>query len=136
MLRCLIASVPVWLVANAVSAADTPRPKPNVVILLADDLGWGDVGYNGSIIDTPNIDRLAGEGVRLTNFRVEPLCSPTRVGLMTGRWPIRCGMGESVITPWRKHGLPTTNEEETCINSRVADSVEYKAGDRKWIIEN
>ncbi|MHC4248247.1 MAG: arylsulfatase B [Planctomycetota bacterium] len=82
--------------------------QPNIVILLSDDQGWGDVGYNGGHIATPNIDRLAGEGVRLENFHVAPLCSPTRAGLMTGRWPIRYGMGEAVITPWRKHGLPTT----------------------------
>ena len=82
--------------------------KPNIIIILADDLGWGDVGYHGGRIATPNIDRLAREGVRLENFHACPLCSPTRAGLMTGRWPIRYGMGEAVITPWRKYGLPTT----------------------------
>jgi arylsulfatase B len=89
-------------------AGGPPVTQPNIVILLSDDQGWGDVGYNGGHIATPNIDRLAGEGVRLENFHVAPLCSPTRAGLMTGRWPIRYGMGEAVITPWRKHGLPTT----------------------------
>jgi arylsulfatase A-like enzyme len=57
--------------------------------------------------DPPNIDRLAEQGVRLSNFHVAPLCSPTRAGLMTGRWPISYGMGESVITPWHKWGLGT-----------------------------
>jgi arylsulfatase B len=117
-------------VARAALAADAPPPKPNVVILLADDLGWGDVGYNGSIIDTPNIDRLAQQGVRLTNFRVEPLCSPTRAGLMTGRWPIRCGMGESVITPWRKHGLPTT--EHTLADLLAEAGYQRRAAIGKW----
>jgi arylsulfatase B len=88
-----------------------PDPsKPNIVIILADDLGWADVGYHGGKIDTPHIDRLAREGVRLENFHVCPLCSPTRAGLLTGRWPIRYGMGESVITPWRKYGLPLTEK--------------------------
>ena len=82
--------------------------RPNIVILLADDLGWGDVGYHGGRIATPHIDRLAAEGVRLENFHVASLCSPTRAGLTTGRWPIRYGMGEAVITPWRKWGLATT----------------------------
>ncbi len=82
--------------------------QPNIVLILADDLGWGDVGYHGGKIATPNVDRLAAEGVRLENFHVAPLCSPTRAGLMTGRWPIRYGMGAAVITPWRKWGLATT----------------------------
>ncbi len=131
MFRCLIASVPaVLLGAQAMFAADAPPAKPNVVILLADDLGWGDVGYNGSIIDTPNIDRLAQKGVRLTNFRVEPLCSPTRAGLMTGRWPIRCGMGESVVTPWRRHGLPTT--EHTLADLLAEAGYKRRAAIGKW----
>lgn len=84
--------------------------RPNIVIILADDLGYGDVGYNGGQAATPNIDRLASEGVRLQRFYTAPLCSPTRAGLMTGRWPIRYGMAESVITPWRKWGLPTSEQ--------------------------
>jgi len=90
------------------ASAKTLPARPNVVIILADDLGWGDVGYHGGWIETPSIDRLAREGVRLGNFHVCPLCSPTRAGLMTGRWPIRYGMAEAVITPWREYGLPTT----------------------------
>jgi arylsulfatase A-like enzyme len=57
--------------------------------------------------DLPNIDRLAAQGLPLSNFHVAPLCSPSRAGLMTGRWPIRYGMDESVITPWRKWSLET-----------------------------
>ena len=60
---------------------------PNIVLILADDLGYGDVGYHGGRIETPNIDQLAREGVRLENLHVNPLCSPTRAGLMTGRRP-------------------------------------------------
>ena len=84
--------------------------KPNIVILLADDLGFADVSYNGGVASTPNIDRLANEGVRLQRFYTAPLCSPTRAGLMTGRWPIRYGMAESVITPWRKWGLSASEQ--------------------------
>jgi hypothetical protein len=119
-----------FLVASNNAIADRAADRPNVVILLADDLGWGDVGYNGSIIDTPNIDRLAKEGVRLTNFRVEPLCSPTRASLMTGRWPIRYGMGEAVITPWRKHGLATT--EHTLANLMADAGYDRRAAIGKW----
>ena len=89
-------------------AASTHASPPNVVLILADDLGWADVGYHGGRVETPNIDRLAREGMRLENFHVNPLCSPTRAGLMTGRWPMRFGMMESVITPWRRYGLPVS----------------------------
>ena len=85
--------------------------KPNILILLADDLGFGDVGFNGSDIKTPNIDRIAAEGVRLDQFYSCPMSSPTRAGLMTGRYPIRYGLMRSVIPPHRLYGLST--EEET-----------------------
>jgi len=106
----LIAAIPGSAGCERRSLSETVPPKPNIVIILADDLGWADVGYHGGRIDTPHIDRLAHEGVRLENFHVCPLCSPTRAGLLTGRWPIRYGMGESVITPWRKYGLLLTEK--------------------------
>lgn len=111
------------------AAADKVAP-PNIVILVADDLGWGDVGYHGSKIATPNIDRLAAQGVRLSNFHVAPLCSPTRAGLMTGRWPIRYGMGESVITPWRKWGLAT--DERTIADMLERAGYKRRAAIGKW----
>ena len=81
--------------------------KPNIVFILADDLGWADVGYHGGYIKTPNIDRLAREGVELDRFYVAPMCSPTRAGLLTGRYPIRFGLARAVIPPWRNFGLDT-----------------------------
>ena len=85
--------------------------QPNIVILLADDLGRADLGYAGSDIRTPNIDQLVSTGVRLDRFYACPVCSPTRAGLMTGRWPIRVGIMRTVIPPWSSYGLPT--EERT-----------------------
>jgi len=85
--------------------------KPNIVFILADDLGFNDVGYHGSRIKTPNIDKLASEGVRLEQFYVQPVCSPTRSSLMTGRYPMRYGLQVGVVRPWAKHGLPL--EERT-----------------------
>ena len=76
---------------------------PNVVILLADDLGWADVGYHGSEIDTP--DRLAREGIRLERFYSAPICSPTRAALMTGRDPLKLGIAYDQIHPWYNIGL-------------------------------
>lgn len=66
--------------------------KPNIVILLADDLGWNDVGYHGSEIRTPNIDKIAARGVKLERYYAYPVCSPTRTAIMTGRSPIRMGI--------------------------------------------
>jgi arylsulfatase A-like enzyme len=85
--------------------------KPNIVLVLADNLGWGELGcYGGGVLrgaPTPRIDTLAAEGLRLTNFNVESDCVPTRSALMTGRHPIRTGALQSVpaglpqgITPW------------------------------------
>jgi arylsulfatase A-like enzyme len=88
-----------------------PDIRPNIVLVLADNLGWGELGcYGGGILrgaPTPRIDALAAQGLRLTNFNVESDCVPTRSALMTGRHPIRTGALQSVpaglpqgLTPW------------------------------------
>ena len=88
-----------------------PTSRPNVVLVLADNLGWGELGcYGGGVLrgaPTPRIDALAAEGLRLTNFNVESDCVPTRSALMTGRHPIRTGALQSVpaglpqgLVPW------------------------------------
>jgi arylsulfatase A-like enzyme len=83
--------------------------QPNVLYILADDLGWGDVGYHGSAIRTPNIDRLAQSGVELDRHYVCPLCTPTRAALLTGRFPSRFGEHATVPSnaPVLPDGYPT-----------------------------
>jgi arylsulfatase A-like enzyme len=89
------------------SAIGSAAPaQPNVVIFLADDLGSADVGYRGGPIATPNLDRLAREGLRLDHFYTAPICSPTRAMLLTGRDPIRMGLAYDQINPWDSAGLP------------------------------
>ena len=74
-----------------------PADRPNVVILLADDLGWSDISANpGGSIATPNIDKLFDQGLRLNNFMGWCVCSPTRAMLLTGRHPFRVGTGPEV----------------------------------------
>ena len=87
--------------------AQAPVLRPHILLLVADDLGFSDVGYNGGKdAKTPNLDRIAATGTRLTQFYVQPLCSPTRAALMTGRYPMRHGLQTSVVKPWATYGLP------------------------------
>jgi arylsulfatase A-like enzyme len=79
------------LVALLAAAAAPATDKPNIVFIVADDLGWNDVGYHNPDIRTPNIDRLVRSGVDLDVHYVQPQCTPTRVALLTGRYPSRFG---------------------------------------------
>jgi arylsulfatase A-like enzyme len=85
--------------------------KPDIVFILSDDQGSYDVSWRGSEIKTPNLDKLANAGIRLENFYVQPLCSPTRAALMTGRYPMRYGLQVGIIAPTADYGLPL--EERT-----------------------
>jgi arylsulfatase B len=85
--------------------SDTTGARPNILVMVADDLGWADVGYHGGDIDTPSLDLLAEQGVQLNRFYTTPICSPTRAALMTGRDPIRLGVAYGVILPWDNTGV-------------------------------
>src|SRR4051812_35396497 len=79
---------------------------PNIVFILADDLGWADLGHDGSKIDTPNLDKLAQQGVKLRRFYASaPMCSPTRAALMTGRYPHSVGVPE-LASPEARGSVP------------------------------
>ena len=80
--------------------------KPNIILIVADDLGWNDVSFNGSDISTPSIDSLASQGVFLNRFYVSPVCSPTRAGILTGIYPDRFNLRGYVYSPRNKGGLP------------------------------
>ena len=73
---------------------------------MVDDLGWSDSGYQGSEILTPNIDKLATGGIRLDNYYVHSICTPTRAQLLTGRYPIRYGFQKGVLRPNQPRGIP------------------------------
>src|SRR5712672_251119 len=89
----------------SVNAADK---KPNIVHIVADDLGWKDVGFNGCTdIKTPNLDKLAETGVKFSQFYAQPMCTPTRAALMTGRYPFRYGLQTIVIPAAAGYGLAT-----------------------------
>ncbi|XP_060603789.1 arylsulfatase J-like [Ruditapes philippinarum] len=79
--------------------------RPNIIFIIADDLGYNDLGYHGSEIRTPNIDKLAMSGVRLENYYVQPVCTPTRGQLLTGKYQIHTGLNW-VLWPATPAGLP------------------------------
>lgn len=88
-----VGATTVWGQGTNATAAGSPVP-PNVIVILADDLGYGDLGcYGHPKFKTPRLDRMAAEGARLTHFNAPaPFCAPTRASLMTGRYPFRCRM--------------------------------------------
>lgn len=121
------------LAACSCSSPMEPDPKPrgpNIVILLADDLGWTDVSFHGGNIATPNIDRIAVEGAELARYYVAPVCSPTRAGLMTGRYPIRYGAMRAVYPPWRMGGMDTS--EWTIADILAEAGYRHRAIFGKW----
>lgn len=89
-----------------ISLAANAGDRPNVIVIVADDLGWADVGFHGNkVIETPSLDRLAEEGIQLDRFYTTPICSPTRAALMTGRDPMRLGVAYGVIMAWHNNGV-------------------------------
>lgn len=97
------------LVAALFGAVPVPAaaPRPHIVYIVSDDQGWKDVGFRGSDIKTPTLDTLARTGARLDQFYAQPMCTPTRASLMTGRYPFRYGLQTLVIPSGHSYGLPT-----------------------------
>ena len=107
------------LAAPLIAAAS---PPPNIIFIYADDLGYGDLGCYGSNLRTPNLDRMASEGMRFTQFySANPVCSPSRAALLTGRYPTRVGVPR-VLFPTDSTGLP---DSETTI-AQVLKQRSYK----------
>ncbi|MDG3006865.1 arylsulfatase B [Paludisphaera mucosa] len=118
------------LAAILATAADARcEERPNIVVILADDLGNADLGYRGSPIRTPNIDGLAKGGVRLESYYGLPLCTPARAALLTGRYPMRQGLQTLVIFPSHKYGLPT---DETTLPQALKEAGYQTAMVGKW----
>ena len=109
---------------TAAGASGKTEDYPNLIIIMADDLGWGDVGYHGSKIKTPNIDRLASEGVILNRFYAYPVCSPSRSALMTGMSPLRSNIVGAI-----SKGRPKPS-----LSHMFFPEVLHQAGYQNWMI--
>jgi arylsulfatase A-like enzyme len=108
MFRTLAILGAALLASLSMAPASRAEPlRPNIIFIMADDLGNADLGYRGHQINTPNIDKLANEGVRLEDFYGMPVCTPSRAELMTGRYAMRYGLQTLVIFPSHTYGLAT-----------------------------
>ena len=118
---------PCWALALASIALYGQAPtRPNFVVFLSDDMGWEQVGFNGGKeVLTPNIDRIADEGVKLTQFYVQPVCSPTRACLLTGRYAWKNGM-EVRPTAQSRHGM--------LLDERTIAEALREAGYHTWMV--
>lgn len=136
---CLsIALSTVAALSGMATAQDQPA-KPHILHIVADDLGWKDVGFNGcKDIQTPNLDQLAAGGAKFTQFYVQSMCTQTRAALMTGRYPFRYGLQTAVIPSVSAYGLDT----EEKLMPEVLKAAGYKTAligkwhlghaDKKW----
>lgn len=107
-----------YLVVTSLPVDAAAPARPNIVFVIADDLGWADVAFHGGNTATPHLDRLAADGLELSQHYVAPVCSPTRAGLLTGRCWSRFG----ITTPTNELALP----EETVTLPRALRSMGYE----------
>jgi arylsulfatase A-like enzyme len=103
--------------------------RPHIVYVTVDDLGWKDIGYHGSTIQTPTLDRLAASGARLEQFYVQPFSSQTRAAAMTGRYPMRYGMQTMQIQWFSRFGVPA---DERLLPKALKDAGYSTALIGKW----
>ena len=126
-LRCALLCAALF--AAPLAAAAEAAARPNIVLIVADDLGWADVGFHGGAVATPTIDQLAREGVELARFYAAPSCTAARAALMTGRNPYRLGLAYAAIMPWSGNGV---HPEERFLPEALREAGYQTAMFGKW----
>ncbi len=118
----------------ATSAFSAPAARPNVVVVLVDDMGFSDIGCYGSEVPTPNLDRLATQGVRFTQFYNTARCSPSRSSLMTGLYPHQAGMGhlDNDVRPGSRGYQGRLTDESATIAEALKPAGYFTAMTGKW----
>jgi arylsulfatase len=108
--------------------------RPNIIVILVDDMGWSDIGSYGGEIPTPNLDALAARGVRFTQFYSTPRCSPTRASLLTGLYPHQAGMGhlDNVVREGSSGTTGRLNDRSVTIAEVLRDAGYFTAMSGKW----
>ena len=125
MKKCFSIALGLFLIMALLASTVSIAQKPNIILIMADDLGYGDVGYHNPIIKTPSIDKMAKEGIQFNRFYVSvPVCSPTRGSILTGRHPYRYGIYSANVGHLKK--------EEFCL-AEVLKTANYTTGHfGKW----
>ena len=120
-----LAHVALAAVLSLAACTATGQERPNILLIMADDLGWGDIGYNGAEIRTPTLDRLAAEGIRLDRYYTHPSCTPTRTAFYSGKRAVTLGT-IAPIAPWEDFGLPP--------EERILPQYLKEAGYTTWLV--
>ena len=128
-------SLPKWLAA-ATTEIPAGRRQPNIIMILADDVGLGDVGCSGGPVKTPHLDALAAGGTRFEYSYAEPLCGPSRCQLLTGRYPFRTGLNSNgrsnAIHPNREIMIPTVLKKAGYVTASVGKWGQMALGPGEW----
>ena len=125
-------------VTSATRPAESPMPggRPNIILILSDDVGIGDVHYSGGPFHTPNIDKLAAGGTQFTTCYSTPLCGPSRCQVLTGQYPFRTGLisnnSESAIAPSREIMIPTVLKQAGYVTASVGKWGQMSLGPGEW----
>ncbi|MCZ0952701.1 MAG: arylsulfatase [Rhodospirillaceae bacterium] len=119
------AHVALAAVLSLAACAAAGQERPNILLIMADDLGWGDIGYNRADVRTPTLDRLAAEGIRLDRYYTHPSCTPTRTAFYSGKRAVTLGT-IAPIAPWEDFGLPP--------GERILPQYLQEAGYTTWLV--
>jgi arylsulfatase A len=125
------------IAAHSAMAAPATKKHPNIILILTDDVGLGDIHCYGGPFNTPNIDKLASGGTQFTYCYATPLCGPSRCELLTGRYPFRTGLNsnqsKNAVSPKREVMIPTVMKEAGYVTASVGKWGQIAGGPGDWV---